>query len=742
MTSLAQSLGSALIATLAVSGCGGDPKAAPLTPHVDPFIGTDADGHTFPGAVVPWGMVSVSPHNVLSEPGDYIAGRPIAPAGYRFGEPELLGLGLTHLSGVGCPELGVPVIAATTGEVVPGPDGYASAYAREEAAPGRYAVELVDHGVLVEATATARVGLLRFTFPERQGDANVLIDVGQGVSWHDGEGEVRVVASDEVEGSSTTGLFCAKGNQQPVFFVARFSRKAAETGTWVDGVVGEAPAQTGDAGAFLRFATGPEEVVEVRVGLSYGSVAGARANLDAEAPPERTFAEIEAAADAAWEAALSRIRVRGGTEAERTMFYSALYHTLIHPGIVSDVTGEHPKMGGGVGTADEPRHSVFSMWDTYRGVHPLLTLVYPEQQLAMVRSLAAMTAESGAPPMWELIGQEVQMMVGDPAAIVVAGSYLNGITDFDVEAMYAVMKGAALDEGAEPHRVGNASYRALGYVPMEEAGDVWGPVSTTLEYAYADAALSRLALALGHADDAALFAGQAQTYTRLFDPETGLLRPKNADGSWYAPFDPDALTGSAFYMNSGGPGYVEGTAWNYAFFVPHDVPGLVALHGGPERFVARLQAQFDDGKFALWNEPDLAFPYLFTYAEGEAHRTQEAVRAAMAAHFSARPDGIPGNDDAGALSAWYVFSAMGLYPDDPVSGRYSLGSPIFDRVEIDLHPDFHGGDTFVIEAERGGPDDIYVADMTLNGAPHAEPFLTHAQVTAGGVLRLGMARAP
>jgi len=347
-----------------------------------------------------------------------------------------------------------------------------------------------------------------------------------------------------------------------------------------------------------------------------------------------------------------------------------------------------------------------------------------------------MTLNADVPPKWELVAEEVQMMVGDPAAIVFADSYAKGITDFDVAAVYEVLRDAA--ERPE-HRPGSDDYLSIGYVPMEEADRVWGPVSTTLEYAVADWALAQLAAAVGRQDDVAPLVERSKSYAGFFDDETRTLRPRNRDGSFLAPFDPDAIEGS-FPLRLGGPGYVEGTAWNYAFFVPHDVEGLIELHG-PD-FVELLQWTFDTDRFVMWNEPDMHYPYLFTFIEGEAHRTQRQVRRALERYFSAAPDGLPGNDDAGTMSAWFVFSAMGFYPVTPGLPEYRLGSPLFDRVAIHLSETRYGGGVFVLEADSNGPDAVFVREAELDGQSLQRPVLSHEAITEGGVLSLQMSALP
>ncbi|MBI5502719.1 MAG: glycoside hydrolase family 92 protein [Deltaproteobacteria bacterium] len=702
---------------------------------VDPFVGTANDGQTFPGAVVPWGLASPSPHTTLRDPFTFFDGP--ANAGYLHGAPLIRGFGQTHLSGVGCPDLGAPVLVPVVGST-PGftEETYASGYEGERAHAGYYAVTLTGPGVDGELTATARVGLQRFWFPERD-DAAVLIDAGRGLSWRTNAGRIRVVSMTEAEGSVELGLFCARPNRSVLHFVVRFDRPAFWAGTFVGETLTPAASAEGDAGAFFRFRTGAGAPIVAAVGLSWVGVDGARRALEREVG-SRTFDELHDEAARAWQRALGRVRVEGD-ETSRRRFTTALYHALIHPSVASDWGGDYPLPGGAVGhLASGERYTVFSLWDTYRTVHPLLTLLFPERQADMLRTLESLTISAGVPPLWELIGEDVRVMVGDPAAIVFSDSWVKGLTDFDLDGLYPRLAAAARDAA---HRPGLDSYVSLGYVPMEESSDVWGPVSTTLEYALADSALATLAAAVGRSGEASEFAARARSWRSLYDAGTGLLRPRNADGSWWEPFDPDALEGSLFQPRSGGPGYVEGTAWQYAFFVPHDMAGLVALHG-EDVFASRLQGFFDSGRFAMWNEPDLAAPYLFDHVGGQAFRAQLVVRDAMGRFFGDGPAGLPGNDDAGTLSAWYVFSAMGMYPDAPGTARYALGSPLFDRVEVELSPGAPGSRTFVIEAEGNAPDRPYIAAAELNGEPLTVPFLEHGDVVAGGVLTLHMSASP
>lgn len=732
-------LGVLAAAGLSVAACAPQAKAPAVDPAwsadsvarwVDPFIGTHGEGNTFPGAMVPWGMASPSPHTRRPMPSDIVDAGTLAAAGYVDDDAQIHGFGLTHLSGVGCPDLGAPVVAVTAGRVDPQFDAYGATRKHERAWPGYYAVDLVEPRAQVELTATRRGAALRLF---ARGDGlNVLIDAARSLSWNGASGRVHVVSPSEVEGEVQTGLFCVQHNQQKVYFVARFDRPAAQAGTWQDDVPGDGSDATGDVGAWFHFSAAAGRTVELRVGLSYVSVAGARANLEAELAGHG-FDELRRAAQAMWEDALGRVRVDGGTDQARTIFYTALYHALLHPSVASDVDGSYLKFGGGVGQdPDHERYDVFSLWDTYRTLHPLLALLYPEQQREFVRSILAMTLEAGAPPMWELAGSEVQMMVGDPADIVLADAAGKHLLPDDGLAAQAWprLQAAALDTSATAHRPGNAAFRALGWVPSDEENSVWGTVSTTLEYALADDALARLGAALGVTVDPALQKG-ADAWKNLIDPETELFRLRRADGTFVTPFDPDAGDGERTQPRSGGPGFVEGTAWQYGFFVPHAVRAHAAATGGDYAYVARLQTMFDTGRFAMWNEPDLGFPYLFTHFAGQGWRTAAAVQKARQA-FGAGHDGIPGNDDCGTMSAWYVLSALGLYPDVPAGDDYAIGTPLFDRATLSI-----AGGAFAIDAPHPTPDAIYVRSADVGGKDVGQR-LPFSAIQPGAVLHLEM----
>ena len=699
-----------------------------LTNYVNPFIGTSNYGNTFPGAVVPWGMVSVSPHNSLN-----------SVTGYLYGEKDFYGFGMVHLSGVGCPELGSILITMTDNDSSFSPEDFKCTYSNEIAEPGFYSVELDDLNVSVGVTATERVGILKFK-SNNSSKKSVLFDVGRSLGITGG-GKIKIISDSEIEGYNISGGFCGEANRQEVYFVAEFSRAFNHHKIWInENFIDDTEARVIDSsiGTILNFNLDENEELIVKVGISYVSSDNARLNLEAEIP-EWDFDRVKDEAQKKWEKQLSRIIVEDSNNDNLIKFYTAIYHTLIHPNIISDVNGEYPLMGRkGIGKyTDRNRYSVFSLWDTYRTLHPFYNIVYPEIQSEIIKTMVDMYKESGYLPKWELTGIETYMMVGDPASIVIADSYVKGITDFDTETAFdAMLKPATLKENekAPPIRAGYHELLQYGYIPFEQDWStdwwVWGPVSTTLEYCLSDFAISQIARQLGKTEFADEFYNRSLLYKNLFDPGTKLIRPKMKNGNWMEPFDQFAIDGSGDWAWSGGPGYVEGNAWNYTWFVPHDVPGLINLFGGDEQFSTKLYQSFTNNQFTINNEPDIAYPYLFRYVKGEEHRTEELVKKIMNENFGTDHNGLPGNDDCGTISAWFIFSAMGLYPDCPATDYYTLGYPLFEKVTIKLNLKYYSESEIVIQKEsKRQESEIYFNNEKIDNFR-----LNHYQLTTGGVL--------
>jgi len=701
--------------------------------YVNPFIGTSGGGNTFPGALVPWGMVSVSPHT-----------DPWAPSGYINNEPWFYGLGHVHLSGTGCADLGSVIITVTRGEVRSKPEQYRCSYQDEQASPGFYSAHLNEPKADVEVTATARCGFIQFTATD-EGEINILIDAGRSLVKRMG-GSVQFISPTEIEGYNISGGFCGENNQHRVYFVSRISYKPKDFGTWSGAEVTSKSTAFSDevgVGAWLTFDCLERQTVRIKTGISYVSIANARQNMDAEIAGW-DFTKVRRNAASEWRKQLSKITVIDGRADDLTKFYTALYHCLIHPNIISDINGEYPLMGRtGIGRySDRERYSVYSLWDTYRTLHPLLTLVYPKQQTTIVQTMLDMYRESGYLPKWELAGNETYMMVGDPAAIVIADSYIKGLTDFNEETVLeAVLKPAQLQPGeaAPSIRAGYHELLEYGYIPFEQdtnqAWWVWGPVSTTLEYCLSDFSIGALAKDLGKDHLADEFFRRAAYYQNLFDKETLFMRPKLRNQSWMEPFGPLETEGSGSWPGSGGPGYVEGNAWNYSWFVPHDIPGLIDLFGGAEPFAEKLEQCFGEKHFTINNEPDIAYPYLFRYVPGKEYRTGEIARDIIKTEFGTGVDGLPGNDDAGAISAWFVFSALGFYPVCPATDEYQLGTPLFRKAVIGLDKNYYPGKKIVIEKIESPQRGAHREKILLEDEKMDSNTLSHKRLISGANLK-------
>lgn len=714
--------------------------------YVNPFIGTTNYGTTNPGAVCPQGMMSVVPFNVMGAvEGNRDKDSRWWSTPYEHNNVFFTGYAHVNLSGVGCPELGSLLLMPTTGELEVDYMKYGSHYTDEQASPGYYSNILTKYGIKTEVTATPRTGRARFTFPEGKG--NILLNLGEGLTNESGA-TVRFVNDREIEGSKLLGTFCYNPQSVfPIYFVMRIDKQPGDWGYWKkmrpmtveaqwDSTAGTRKIYTSylkemsgdDIGTWFTFDTREGETIEVSIGVSFVSIENARENLEAE-QAGRTFDDLRQAARAAWRNDLSRILVEGGTDDQRTVLYTALYHFLIHPNILNDVNGEYPAMESNeILTTQGRRYTVFSLWDTYRNVHQLMTLLFPDRQLDMVRTMIDMYREHGWLPKWELYGRETLTMEGDPAIPVIVDTWMKGLRDFDLETAYEAMRKSSTAPGAENLMRPDADdYFNLGYVPLREQYD--NSVSHALEYYIADFSLSRLAAALGKKEDAKLFYERSLGYRHYFCPEYGTLRPKLPDGTFYAPFNPEQ--GANFEPC---PGFHEGSAWNYTFYVPHDIPGLTRLMGGRKAFIDKLQHVFDAGLYDPANEPDIAYPYLFSYFKGEEWRTQKLVKELLAKYFKAAPDGIPGNDDTGTMSAWAIFSMLGFYPDCPGLPEYTLTAPTFDKVTIQLDSRYYPQKELVITTVRPTSDANYIKEIKVGGKAYKGFRISHDQwVNAGQV---------
>lgn len=704
---------------------------------VNPFIGTSNFGTTNPGPIAVRGMANVSPFNVAGP-----QNIPLEKDSRWLSTPYvnentfLTGFSHVNLSGVGCPELGVILAMPTTGKIITDHLEYGSTYSNEVSQVGYYSNVLDKYDIKVEATATTRVGVSKYSFPA--GESNILLNLGLGLTNEEGA-SVKVVSATEIEGVRSVGSFCYYKPEEayPVYFVAQFSRPADEFGVWkkpttYKGVESEWMGYNGETrimkgfskevvgdsiGAYMRYNFESPTEVEMKIGISYVSLDNARENLEEETSG-RTFNAILLDARKEWNRYLSKIEVEGGSEEDKTIFYTALYHTLIHPNTLNDINGDYPKMKTRETLKTKgTRYTVFSLWDTYRNLHQLMGLVYPKQQSNMVKSMLQIYDESGWLPKWELNATETTTMVGDPAGIIIADTYLKGIRDFDVEKAYKAMLKSAGQLEDNPLRPGLHDYIEKGYLTTKTTNS--GSVSTTQEYNIADYAIAQLAKELGKKDDYKRFSKRAISYRKLFDKEFNLLRPRNDDGSWLTPYNPES--GANFEKNLG---FIEGNAWQYTFMVPHDIKGLMKLMGGSKPFAQRLQDVFDKGQFDMANEPDIAYPYLFNYVKGQEFRTQDMVAALLEKHFKNSPDGIPGNDDTGTMSAWAVFSMMGIYPVNPAAPMYALTKPKFDKITIHLDDEYYKGQTLVIQSTVPLKGEA-IKNIRIDGKPIKGYFVSH-----------------
>ena len=699
------------------------------TELVNPFIGTTNFGTTNPGAVTPNGMMSVVPFNVMgSDMNVFDKDNRWWSAPYEYNNKYFTGYAHVALSGVGCPEASSLLVMPTSGELDVNYFGYGSEYTDEKASPGYYSNRLTKYGISTEVTATTRTSCERYTFPAGKG--NTILNLGQGLSNECGA-MVRRISDTEIEGFKLLGTFCYTTQAVfPIYFVMRVSKKPSTSGAWkfqplLTGVEAE---WTPDDGTYKLYENYYREIagdnigyrfcyegleegeqITVQMGVSFVSVENARENLDAE-QSGKDFDEVHANAVEQWNSDLSRISIEGGTTDQQTIFYTALYHALIHPSTISDVNGEYPKMENGeVGKSDHTRYTVFSLWDTYRNLHQLLTLVYPERQTDMLRTMVGMYDDWGWLPRWELFGRETFTMEGDPAAIVIADSWIKGLRDFDIDRAYEAMLKSATTKGAENLiRPDIDPYIEKGYIPLwyfsnDLSGD--NSVSHALEYCSADYAIAQLADSLGDKARAKEFLKRSQSYRNYFCKEHGTLRPLTKDGKFFDDFDP--ATGKNF---ENVPGFHEASAWCYTFAVPHDIKGLTKLMGGKNGFVKSLQGVFDNDHYDPANEPDIVYAYLFSRFKGEEWRTQKEVKNILDNHYKNAPDGIPGNDDTGTMSAWAVFSMMGIYPDCPGEPTYTLTTPVFDRVTITTPQG-----VIEIKCNRPTADCQYIDNISLNG---------------------------
>jgi predicted alpha-1,2-mannosidase len=714
--------------------------AATIDPasFVDPMIGTDAHGHTYPGATVPFGMVQLSP-DTRTDTWD-------GCSGYHFDDTTIIGFSHTHLSGTGCGDLGDIMLMPTVGDVrldagQPG-DGYVSrfSHSREEAQPGYYKVYLSDPGVTAELTATTRTGFQRYTFPATNA-AHIVIDLDHGISSSTQDTGLTVENSTTLSGYRQSSGW---GGSRTVYFVMEFSRPFESYGIQKDGQRLAEPTTSASGGtvkAFVSYTTKAGEAILVKVGISPTSIDEARKNLVAE-NPGWDFDAVKQAATKLWNKDLGVAEVSSSDPHILRTFYSNLYLAFLAPTIFNNVDGSYLGMDHQVHTAgDFQNYTTFSIWDIYRAEAPLLNIVQPQRINDIVNTLLAQYQQLGqhTTAIWPLWDNETWCMTGYHSVDIIAAAYLNGFRGFDAETAYRAMRDTAMQ-----NRNGLAGYKTAGYVPSRPGAQA---TSKTLEYSFDDWCIARMAQALGHEDDAKMFYARAANYNNVFDKTSGFFRGRKADGTWRAPFDTIGLVGDE---------YTEADAWQYAFIVQQDLPGLINLYGGDGPFIKKLDDMFAAsstihtdipdisgriGQYSQGDEQSHHVAYLYDYA-GAPYKTQKWIRDVMREEYTDKPDGECGNTDCGQMTAWYVFSAMGFYPVNPDSGVYMIGSPVLDKAVLHLDQDKYHGHTFTVIAANNSPSNVYIQSAEWNGKPYNKAWITYQQISGGGTLRLVMGPNP
>ena len=719
----------ALLFTLALTGFFTSCNTSTTSPqtdytqYVNPFIGAADNGHTFPGATTPFGMIQTSP----------VTGA----IGWRYcseyvnNDSIIWGFTQTHLNGTGCMDLGDILIMPATGIRTRAWDGYRSHFSKdqESATPGYYSVELEGPNVRAELTASPRVAFHRYTYHTAD-SASVLIDLQHGPTWNKDQYHSQVSICDIQWEDSQTLTGHVRNSvwvHQDYFFVLKFNRPTT-------GQINLPMAETEKGQRIVAcFDMEPGDELLTKIALSTTSIEGARKNMEAEIS-DWDFESIRQTAKDNWNNYLKRIEITG-TEAQKVNYYTSFYHTLIQPNQISDIDGMYRNANDEIVKTDgNAFYSTFSLWDTYRAAHPFYTLMVPEKVDDFVTSLVEQGEAQGFLPIWGLWGKETYTMIANHGVSVIAEAYRKGFRGFDAERAFNMVK--RTQTVSHKHKSNWENYMKYGYFPTDLT-EVES-VSSTLESVYDDYAAADMAKRMGKEEDAAYFNKRANFYKNLFDTQTQFMRPRNSDGSWKSPFDPSEVA----HAESKGGDYTEGNAWQYTWHVQHDVPGLIELFGGQEAFLNKLDSVFTVelkttqadvtgliGQYAHGNEPSHHVTYLYTMA-GKPERTQELIRQIFDTQYRPEPDGLCGNDDCGQMSAWYMFSAMGFYPVDPVSGNYVFGAPQLPKIVLNLA----NGKTFTVIAENLSKENKYVESITFNGEPYTLNYITHEDILKGGTL--------
>jgi predicted alpha-1,2-mannosidase len=708
-----------------------------FTSFVNPFVGTSGHGHTFPAACLPFGMVQVGPDTGV-EGWDWCSG-------YHASDSSIMGFSHNHMSGTGLPALGDVLIMPVTGEhrFEPGDkktpeQGYRSRFSHETevAKPGYYAVKLEDPNVYAEMTASLRVGFHRYTF-QGSSDAGLMIDLGHGIGDKTLKSSMKIVDDYTVMGYRNSTAILIEDHL--IFYCIKFSKPIKEIASYIDGIKGSEKSVEGTISKMiLHFKTAPGEKLLVKVGLSTTSENGARNNIEKDVP-DWDFDRVLRDADKAWEKELSKIEVETDNVEQKTTFYTALYHSLICPNLISDADGSYRGWDKKIHQDKEERYTNFSLWDTYRALHPLFSLTYPEKNNAFISTMMEILNQTGLLPVMDFGIHELNGMIGYHSVPVISQAILQGQKGFDYERAYNAMKALAMRNVA-----GIDYYKKLGFIPTESEIN---SVSKVLEYAYDDWCIAQVAKKLGKKEDYTYFIGRAKNYKNHFDASTGFMRGRHADGKWRVPFNPK------IHSNGGGGDFTEANSWQYSFYVPQDVTGLINLIGSDKAFVSKLDSLFSVetdtegtgvldvtgliGQYAHGNEPSHHTAYLYNFA-GEPWKTQQMIHKINTTLYNSGREGLCGNDDCGQMSAWYVLSSLGFYQVTPGIGYYVIGTPSFKSARLHLP----NGKLFTITAPEVSSANYYIQSAKLNGKSYSKSFLWEEDILKGGTLEFRMGDKP
>ncbi|MCL3779376.1 glycoside hydrolase family 92 protein [Prolixibacteraceae bacterium JC049] len=755
----------AVLCLLCITKTNAQKNGTDYTKYVDPFIGTQEMGHTFPGACVPFGMVQLSPDtDTISYEANGKYNRSVYRycAGYQYEDKTIVGFSHTHLSGTGHSDLGDFLIMPTVGKLQLNPgtskhpeSGYRSRFQHknEKASPGYYSVQLEDYNVKAELTTSERTGFHQYTFPKNDA-AHIILDLNHGIYNYPGKvlwSQLRVENDTLVTGyritrgwARTNYLYFAMVFSKPIkSYGCKNDEQLVYKGFWRKfDQTKNFPEMAGrKLTAHFDFATEENEQIKVKFALSAVSTLGAINNLKTEIP-HFDFEKTRVLAKAKWQKELSRIQIQASEEKMKT-FYTSLYHTCINPIEYMDVDGKYRGIDHNIHQADGfTNYSVFSLWDTYRALHPFLTLIHPKRTSDMINSMLAHYEQSvhGMLPIWSHFGNENWCMIGYHAVPVIVDAWMKGVRGFDVNKALE----ACISSATYKHYDKLDEYMKRGYVPYE-ASSVGS--SITLEYAYDDWTIAQLSKALNKQEITQQFEKRSTNWRHIFDKSTGFVRAKLANGEWKTPFDP---------LNTHHEGFIEGNAWNYSLYVPHDVSGLIELMGGKKRFSTHLDSLFtmhlpdkyfentEDitregimGCYVHGNEPSHHVPYMYNWAN-TPWKTQERIAQIMKTKYLNKPDGLCGNDDCGQMSAWYIFSSLGFYPVCPGSTEYAIGAPSVKHATMQLG----NGKVLTIEAPNASIENIYIQSMSVNGKKWNKSYLTHEDISNGATITFKMGKRP